>query len=153
VVGVVEQTMVKMQEEMVALEVGVRTVEEQELVILHPLIQHKAKMVEQVLEHLLQVGVQLEAVGLFVQVKLLKVQMEVLVVMEVDYLSLLVLMVFLVGVIDIMLVVAEVELVIRVDHNQQVLVEKVVAVLVNQERVVQLQEMQELQIVVVAEVE
>lgn len=52
-----------------------------------------------------------------------------------------------------MLVVAAVELVIQVDHNQQVLVEKVVVLLVKTDPLVQLQEMQELQIVVVVEVE
>tara|TARA_R100001086_G_scaffold153004_1_gene81461 strand:+ start:446 stop:634 length:189 start_codon:yes stop_codon:yes gene_type:complete len=62
-------------------------------------------------------------------------------------------MVFLVGVIDIMLVVPVVELVIRVDHNQQVLVEKVVVVLVKTELLVQLQGMQEQLIPVVAVVE
>tara|TARA_R100001086_G_scaffold153004_1_gene81460 strand:+ start:173 stop:433 length:261 start_codon:yes stop_codon:yes gene_type:complete len=86
VVEVVEQTVVKMQEEVVALEVGVQIVVLQDQEIHLPFLQHKAKMVEQVLEHLLQVGVELEAVELFVQVKLLKVQMEVMVVMEVDYL-------------------------------------------------------------------
>tara|TARA_R110002012_G_scaffold103557_1_gene243511 strand:+ start:297 stop:863 length:567 start_codon:yes stop_codon:yes gene_type:complete len=138
------------QEDQVVL---VQMVPQEDQVTLRQLVQHKVKMVEQVLEQLLQVGVLEVEEDLHKQDKLHKVQMEVMVVMVEDFLLLLVPMVYLVEVIDIMQVVAEVVLDIMVPHFQQVLVEKAVVLLVKQEVKVQLQEMQEQQILVVAEVE
>ena len=70
-----------------------------------------------------------------------------------EYLQLLVVMVFLVEVIDITVVVAELVLGIMVNLTQEVLVEKVVVVLVKVDLLVQLQGMQEQLIPVVAVVE
>ena len=88
-----------------------------------PFLLHKVQMVEQVLEQLLQVGVVEVVEDLHKQVKLHKVQMEVMVVTVVDFLLLSVLMVFLVEVIDITVVVAEPVPAIQVDLHQVVLVE------------------------------
>tara|TARA_R100001079_G_C4312145_1_gene95526 strand:+ start:202 stop:462 length:261 start_codon:yes stop_codon:yes gene_type:complete len=86
VVAVVDQIAQIMQEDLEDPVVEEQIVEDQELVILHQQTQHKVQLVERALEQLLQVGQQEEVVELFVQVKPLKVQMGVMVVMVVDYL-------------------------------------------------------------------
>lgn len=86
VVAVVDQIAQIMQEDLEDPVVEAQIVEDQELVIVHLRLQRKVQMVEQALEQLLQVGQQEEVVELFVQVKPLKVQMGVMVVMVVDYL-------------------------------------------------------------------
>ena len=85
-VAVVDQIAQIMQEDLEDPVVEAQIVEDQELVIVHLRLQRKVQMVEQALEQLLQVGQQEEVVELFVQVKPLKVQMGVMVVMVVDYL-------------------------------------------------------------------
>ena len=130
----VDKILVDQEDQVVVVQIVVQM----DQVTLRQLVQLKEVMVEQVVEQLLQVGVLEVEEDLHKQDKLHKVQMEVMVVMVEDFLLLLVPMVYLVEVIDIMQVAAEVVLDMLVPHFQQVLVEKAVVVLVKQEVKVQL---------------